>query len=272
MLKNGWEFLKENVATIITIVTAIFTVVYATLRLCIYVYWKGYFTRLNIDVSIMNPNFDNSIWTVIFVCIVLFVALFFMTWVYEIINDTRKKAKKRCEKGLKKIFNKIRDLGKEILLSFIILSIINFPLTILLVSVSGISSTINSVSVLFLLMYVMEMLFIFIQLMMTKQDELREKSKENAIALIVIEVLASVLIILAMIFYAGNTAIDKKTNVQLVENGMYMISYCDGEHYLLHKVNYSEEKITICRNEQKIVGIEDCEYSIKKVKEVNVED
>lgn len=34
MLKKGWDFIKENVAAIVTVITAILTVVYAALRLC----------------------------------------------------------------------------------------------------------------------------------------------------------------------------------------------------------------------------------------------
>ena len=272
MLKNGWNFIKENVAAIITVITAILTVVYAALRLCMYAYWKGYFTRLNIDVSIMNLNFDNSIFAVIFVSIILFVVLFFMAWVFEKISDIKKKAKERHLKVIKKILYKIGDFIIGALFSLIILSIINLPLIMLLVAATGINSTISNVGTLFLLLYIMEILFIFIQLITRKQDEKKEKSKESAIALIVIEVLAFVLIILAATFYDGNKAIDKKTHVQLVENEAYMISYCDGEHYVLLKVDYGEEKITIYRNEQKIVGIEDCEYSIKKVEKVIIED
>ena len=272
MLKKGWNLIKENVAAIITVVTAILTVVYAALRLCMYAYWKGYFTRLNIDVSIMNLNFDNSIFAVIFVSIILFVVLFFMAWVFDIISAIKKKAKERYLKGIKKILYKIGDFIIGALFSLIMLSIINLPLIMLLVAATGINSTISNVGTLFLLLYIMEMLFIFIQLMTTKQDEKKEKAKESTITLIVIEVVTFVLIILAATFYYGNKAIDKKTHVQLVENGAYMISYCDGEHYVLHKVDYGEEKITIYRKEQKIVGIENCEYSIKKVEKIIIED
>lgn len=87
MLKKGWDFIKENVVAIITVITTIFTIVYAVLRLCIYVYWNGYFTRLNIDRSVMNLNFDKSIFWVVFVSIVLFVVLFFVAWAYEVVTD-----------------------------------------------------------------------------------------------------------------------------------------------------------------------------------------
>ena len=272
MLKKGWDFIKENVAAIVTVVTAILTVVYAALRLCMYVYWKGYFTRLNIDVSIMDLNFDNSIFAVIFVSIVLFVVLFFMAWVHEIISDIKKKAKERRIKGIKKILYRMRDLGKGALLSIILLSIINLPLIMLLVSVAGIGSTISNVGALFLLLYIMEMLFIFTQLMTTNKGEKKEKSKESAIALKVIEVLTFVLIILVTAFYAGNKAIDEKMHVQLLEKEEYMISYCDGERYVLHKVEYNAEEIVIHKNEQKIVDIVDCEVSIRQVKTVKVID
>ena len=272
MLKKGWEFVKENVAAIITVVTAILTVVYAALRLCMYVYWKGYFTRLNIDASIMNLNFDNSIFAVIFVSIILFVVIFFMAWVFEIINDIKKKEKEQQLKGMRKFFYKLKAFGKGLVLSLIILSFINVPLIMLFVSVAWINVTISNAIYLFILLYIMEMLFIFIQMTTSKQHEKKEKTTERDIAIKIIEVLVFVFIILVASFYGGSHAIDKKTNVQLVENEAYMISYCDGEHYVLHKVEYGEEEITIYRNEQKIVGIEDCEYSIKKVEKVIIKD
>lgn len=51
-----------------------------------------------------------------------------------------------------------------------------------------------------------------------------------------------------------------------------MISYCDGERYVLHKVEYNAEEIVIHKNEQKIVDIVDCEVSIRQVKTVEVID
>lgn len=271
MVKKGWDFIKENVAAIITVVTAILTVVYAALRLCVYVYWKGYFTRLDIDVSIMNINFDKSIFAVIFGSIVLFVVFFFVTWVVEIINDIKKKVKEQRLKGIKIIFYKLKGFGKGLILSGIILSIINVPLIMLLVSVAGINITISSTIYLFILLYIMEMFFVFLQTT-TKQYEKKESTKERDIAIKIIEGLAFVLVILATTFYDGNQAIGKKTSVQLVENEQYMISYCDGEHYVLHKVKYQDDEITIYRNEQKIVEIVNCEYSIKKVEEVIIEN
>lgn len=272
MIKKVWDFIKENVAAIITVVTAMLTVVYAVLRLCMYIYWKGYFTRLNIDTSLMDLNFDNSIFTVVFVSIVLFVVFFFMAWVDEIISDIKKKQKERQIKGIKKIFYMIKDFGKGIFLSLFILSFINVPLVILLVSMSEASTNISNTGAIFVLLYVTEMLSIITQRITVKPHEKKEESKERAIAIKVIGGLAIVLMILVLIFNNGSSVIDKKTRIQLVENDEYMISYCDGEHYVLHKVEYSEEEIVICKNEQKVVDVENCEISIKQIEKIIVRD
>ena len=146
------------------------------------------------------------------------------------------------------------------------------PLTLLLTPVTQINITMIEMFAFLLLFYFIEMLFVFLQIMTGKKDKKKEKMTERDIAFRIIEIFAIILIVLAVLFYGGTEVIDKKTSVQLVENQEYMISYCDGEHYVLHKVEYSGEKIVIYRNEQKIVGIENCEVSIKQIKEIGIRD
>ena len=272
MIKKGWEFIKENVAAIITVITALLTGVYAVLRLCIYVYWNGYFTKLNMDKSIMNINFDNTIFSVIFVAIILFAVLFFVVWAYETIINIMKKERERQRKGVKKVICKIRALFMALLLSFIILFIINIPLIMLLAPLTQTEITIADMLALFILLYVLEMLLIVMEMMTKKMRKKKEKITEGEVALKIIEVFTVIVVILAGIFYGGTQAIDKKSSVQLVDNEEYMISYCDGEHYILHKVKYDEKKITIYRNEQKIVDIEGYEYCVRPIEEMNIED
>ena len=272
MLKKGWDFIKENVAAIVTVVTTILTVVYAIMRLCIFVYWNGYFTRLNIDRNVMNINFDKSIFFVVFVSIVLFVVLFFVAWAYETVTDIFKKEKERQLKGVKWMISKIKAYIKALFLSLIILSIINLPLTMLLAPLMKINISIIEMCVIFLFLYVMEMFLLILEITTETRDKKKEKAFERDVAFKIIGMLAIVLVIISALFYGGTQAIDNKTNIQLVENEEYMISYCDGEYYVLHKVKYEEGEITIYRNEQKIVAIEDYEYSIKNVEKIIVED
>lgn len=273
MLKKLWDFVKENVAAIVTVTTATLTVVYAALRLCLYVYWRGYFIRLNIDASIMDLNFDKSIFAVVFVSITLLVVLFFMAWTFEIIENIKNKESEQQLKGARKMLYKIKSFIKGLFLSLIILSMINVPLELMLAAlVPGANVTLDNMVFLFILLYAMEMLFVITQVLSHSKHKKSDKLTEREIAIIIVEVLAFVLVILAMLFYGGSYAIDSKTSVQLVENEEYVISYSDGERYVLHKVKCNGEEITIYRNEQKIVSVEDYEYSIKKVKKVLVED
>lgn len=272
MIKKAWEFIKENVAAIVTVVTAVLTVVYAIIRLCIYVYWNGYFTRLHIDRSVMNINFDKSIFSVVFVSLVLLIVLFFESWAYEAITDIWKKAKERQLKGFKQIVNKVMTFFEAILLSFIILSMVNVSLIMLLTPLVKINISVTEMVVIFLVLYVLEMFFIVVQIVAGRRDKKREKISERDVVFTIIGILAMVLAVLSAAFYVGAQTIDRKTNVQLVEDEEYMISYCDGEHYVLHKVKYAEDEIIIYRNEQKIVGIIDCEYSIKKIEKVVIND
>ncbi len=269
MLKKSWEFIKDNVAAIITVATAVLTVVYAALRLCVYAYWKGYFTRLNMDASLMNLNFDKSIFAVIFVSIILFIVFFFMKWVFEIITDIKEKYEEQQLNGKIKYAYIAKCIGKGIFFSLIILFVINVPLILMLSSVTKINASIGNMIYMFILLYIIEMLFILTQ-MRTKKGG--EKSTERDIALKVIQLLACILIMLASSFYVGSKAIYNKSIVQLVEDEKYMISYCDGEHYVLHKVQYTGEEIIVYRNEQKIIRIENSEIKISKIKGVCVRE
>lgn len=269
-MEKLWIFLKENVAAIITAVTAMLTVVYAALRLCIYVFWRGYFNRLYIDVSMMNLNFDNCIFAVVFVSIILFVVSFFVTWVHEINDDIKKREKERDLKRVRKIFFCLWNRIKCLLISVLIMSIINIPLTMLLMSLIEMEGTISNAVVLFFLLYIIEMLFGSIQRISIKPSKMKDKERE--LVLKIIAALVCIFVVLVMVFCDGNQIIDRKARVQLVSNEEYMISYCNGKNYILHRVEYEEGELVIHRNEQKIIGIEDCEYIIKKVEKVVVED
>lgn len=272
MLKRIWSFVKENVAAIITIATALLTIVYAILRLCIYIYWKGYFGRLNIDASIMSLNFDNSIYLVIFISVILLIVLFFMSWVYEVVNDIVKKDNELKHSKIKKICYKPITFCKIVFISFVILSMINLSLVIFLVAMAQAKVTIVSMMALWLVLYVIEMFFLISYRITTKEKNDKEKRSEKNIPIVIIEVLLVTAFGLSILFYCGAYAIEEKTQIQLVENEQYAITYCDGEHYVLHKVKFDGEVAAICKYEQKIVNIEDCEIYVKKVNKVIIEE
>ena len=78
--------------------------------------------------------------------------------------------------------------------------------------------------------------------------------------------------ILAIAYCIGSQSVKAETKLRLVENEKYVITYSDGEHYVLHRVKIEENKAVIYRNEQKIISIEDCEYFVVPVEEILVND
>lgn len=264
MIKKIWDFVKENIVTIVTVVTAIISVGYAIIRLLIYVYWRGYFSKLNISVSIMNLKFQKSIFEIIFVSIILIIVGYFMFWVMDIINDFK-------ENSLKQ--NRIIIFFKKLILSFGILSVVNIPLIILLGAAAKIDFTLKNMILLIIMLYVIEIFFILIHIFSkSSSDKKKDKTIEWKIGSVIVELFLFILMFLALTFYIGDTTIDHKTSVQLVENGEYMISYCDGEQYVLHRVKYEKGNLTIYRNEQKIVKIDDYEYCVKGIESILIED
>lgn len=272
MLKKIWSFIKDNVGAIITVVTALLTVAYAILRFSMYAYWKGYFTRLNIDETIINLSFEKSIFATVFVSIILLTVFFFVDWAYRIIDDSRKKDGGLERKGLKKFFYRSRKFCKGMLLSLSVLFIVNIPLLLLLVPIVGTSIKMNMMFQLLALLYVLEIMLIVMRLLTPKKQKNNDKMDERYIAMIIIKVILCVFMVTVSLFWMGNQAVEKKTSIQLVEDEEYVITYCDGENYLLHKVSYSCGEVIIYRNEQKVIDKENYEISVKKVNKVEISE
>lgn len=51
-----FKTIKENYQMVITIGTAVLTILYGFICCCIYIYNKGYFAAINMDPSLMKVN------------------------------------------------------------------------------------------------------------------------------------------------------------------------------------------------------------------------
>ena len=76
--------------------------------------------------------------------------------------------------------------------------------------------------------------------------------------------------ILAGLYYSGSQQTRNQREFRMVSGETYAITYSDREHYVLHRSEINGDEILIHRNEQKIIGVEDCEYSVVNVKKVEV--
>ena len=106
----------------------------------------------------------------------------------------------------------------------------------------------------------------------SKKHKSNDKVKERDIVIMIIKAILCVFIVTVSLFWMGNQAIEKRTSIQLVENEEYMITYCGGDNYMLHRVSYASGEVIIYRNEQKIVDKVNCEISVKKVKKVEIRE
>ena len=272
MLKKIWDFIKDNIAVIISLLAATLAVIYAVLRFFVYIFWKGYFTRLNIDSSLMNLNFDNSIFFVILSSIILFIVLLFMAWVYCVLIDIGKKISEIQIKGFQKVYFYLKNGSKGFFLSFVILFLANISVVIFLISLSETSVSVSSFYGIFFLLYLIEMLLIFTHIVSRKRNDKKNTKIENVITVKVYEFLVFSSIIMAIVFYSGSRRIERCQHFQLVQNQEYVITYNDGTHYVLHKIDYNNEEIVIYKNEQKIIDINNCEISVKRISNVRIVD
>ena len=59
-MKKLWKIIKENITVVLAMTTAFLSVVYAGIRLMIYVYWMGYFKELNIQIDASDNEVKNA--------------------------------------------------------------------------------------------------------------------------------------------------------------------------------------------------------------------
>ena len=82
-MKKLWKIIKENITVVLAMTTAFLSVVYAGIRLMIYVYWMGYFKELNIDANVMNINYEGNLFQVIFLAGLLLL----LFYVFAMMDD-----------------------------------------------------------------------------------------------------------------------------------------------------------------------------------------
>lgn len=86
-MKKLWKIIKENITVVLAMTTAFLSVVYAGIRLMIYVYWMGYFKELNIDANVMNINYEGNLFQVIFLAGLLLL----LFYVFAMMDEGFKK-------------------------------------------------------------------------------------------------------------------------------------------------------------------------------------
>lgn len=103
-MKKLWKIIKENITVVLAMTTAFLSVVYAGIRLMIYVYWMGYFKELNIDANVMNINYEGNLFQVIFLAGLLLLLFYVFAMMDEGFKKYSEAIKKEQQSKIKRIF------------------------------------------------------------------------------------------------------------------------------------------------------------------------
>jgi len=271
-MKEIWMKIKESCAAIIAIVTALLTVVYAGMKLVIYVYWSGYFNELNIDTNIMKINFEGHIFQVIFFSVILLFVVFLTSMMKNAFQNMRKVLWKDEKKWIKRLGLHIKIFFVNFILSIVYLLIANLPLALVMCVLQQKELSFINVTFLICILYITELLLLLVEKIEKKDSANKKENVEKKIGKVILVASVFISFVLAITYCIGSQSVIKENKFRLVEDGTYAITYSDGERCVLHRVMEEKNSIVIFRNDQKIIAMEDCEYLIKVVDEVVIKD
>ena len=269
MFRTMWSKIKENYKILIALSTTFVTIVYAVIKFIIYVYWDGYFKRLNIDKGFMKLNYEGIIYQALLIFIMLLAVLYVMCMLGTFYEDNWKKYKNKADR---KILTFLGMMTMNAFVTLILLSISNLPWLIFICAWGNLSLNLGAIVSVLTLLSVLEIGLILHHLIFEKKPNNKEVSLEGKVATGILMALIIPSAILSIIYSSGSKGIERIQEVRLVENQQYMVTYSDGEKYILHRVEMDENQIVIQRNEQKIIKCDNVECTIKKAKSVHVID
>lgn len=270
MVKKLWNWLIENFKEVLAVCTAGLTVIYTAFRLVAYVYWYGYFKRLNIDSRFIKVDYEGTIFQVVFFFVVVLVMIYMMDYWLELVGTTAKRLWKKDVKWYSNLLPGIVIAFWSALSWAFFGSIANVPLIVTLCVYLEIE--INALIIIGLAI-IMSIVEIFCAIVMKISNHESDAEKQSLTSKITVALTMGVIctgIVLAGTYYSGSIALKEQDRLFLVENGQYAITYNDGSRYILHGVVIENEKAYVDRNKQKIVEIEGLEYEVKYFDEIKV--
>ena len=269
-MKKIWCLIKENYKIIIALTTVFITMVYALLKLIIYVFWSGYFRELDIDKSLMNLNFDGYVLNSIYFAIVFAVIIFMMIIVYIENDNIIYYIKEKDMRLVGKCKMVIKIFLKNFIRTFCWLFMSNIPLAITICVLTH--EEIKNFWAFSILLFFLESMEL-ISIRLNADDSSKgNKSLEDKISNLIFMTVVLSSAFIAVVYMLGSKAVTNKNNIQLVNGTDYAITYCDGNSFVLHKVDVKDKRIIIYRSQQKIIDAKNCEYSVVGVEEVVVDD
>ncbi len=271
-MRRLWKIIKENFPVALAMATTFLSIVYAGMRLMIYVYWMGYFKELNIDANILEINYEGNLFQVIFYGGIILL----IVYIFGMLDETYKKVGEqiRNKEGtwLKKLFFAIGKVTKSFLLSFFMLAIANFPFSLVICVMSHLDIKFINFCAIDIVLFGMETVMYGTYKLQKGDDASRRKDWKEKLGIFILVGCLLSSFVLAVLYYTGSKRFENQREVRMVNEGNYIITYSDHEHYVLHRIEKVGNEILVYRNEQKIIGVDDCNYSIRKIEGIRIVD
>ena len=195
-----------------------------------------------------------------------------MYLVGNMFNNTREEIKKQPGTIWNRVICFFIKNAINFFCSFVLLLIVNCPIGIALCVWNRIECNLSNMISIITVLYVMESLFLISKQINNIGVQKEKRSIEQRIFVNAMLIVIMVCSLFSGAYYLGSQAVVSKDKLKLIDGEMFVITYSDGDKYIVHGVEINGETIVISRNEQKVISNVDILCVSKQFKEIVISD
>ena len=224
---------KENYQMVITIGTAVLTILYGFICCCIYIYNKGYFTAINMEPNLMKVNYIEYIYYLIFTLFYFIFFYFTADWYYSIFSNN--------DNFLKKL------IGSFFIL-FITLLIFIYSFDCLIHHKLELKRLISQSTFIYI-----SIEFILLFIIYTNR---KKPFKKQTLEYLLIAIILVSPCITSTVYDQGYDSFKNKSLFTTTLANDYVVMYCNGDQYILCPYELKNNILIIDTNKHKVVSVE----------------
>lgn len=230
-----FKTIKENYQMVITIGTAILTILYGFICCCTYIYNKGYFAAINMDPSLMKVNYIEYIYYLIFTLFYFIFFYFTACWYYSTFSN-----------------NNNNNFLNKLIGSFFILFITS------LIFIYSFDCLIHHKLELKRLVSYSAFIYISIEfiLLFIIYTNRKKPFKMQTLEYLLIAIILVFPCITSTVYDQGYNSFKAKPLYTATIKNDYVVMYCNGDHYILCPYELNNDILTIDTSTHKVVNVE----------------
>ncbi len=225
--------IKENYQMVITIGTAVLTILYGFICCCIYIYNKGYFAAINMDPSLMKVNYIEYIYYLIFTLFHFIFFYFTACWYYSIFSGNN---------------NFLNKFISSFFILFITLLIFIYSFDCLIhhkleLKPLILHSAFIYVSIEFILLFII-------------YTNRKKPFNMRTLGYLLIAIILIFPCITSTVYDQGYNSFKTKPLYTTTITNDYLVIYCNGDKYILCPYKLNNNILTIDTSTHKVVNVE----------------